>query len=67
MAVDNVPRQLDAVAADEAELVELEPESLDPPELDFSGEPDFSDEPDDSELFAEPLAELFAASRLSVR
>ena len=64
--VDNSAGQLDAAAAG-AELVELELEPSDAVELDFS---DF-EEPVDSELVAEPLAELLAAlladSRLSVR
>lgn len=63
-------RQFDAAAAG-AELVELElDDDESPDELDFSEEPDFSDELDeldDSEDFAEPLLELFADSRLSVR
>ena len=60
--VDNSAGQLDAAAAG-AELVELELEPSDEVELDFS---DF-EEPVDSELVAEPLAELLADSRLSVR
>jgi hypothetical protein len=73
--VDN--RQLDAAAAgaelDEPEPdVELEllPESLDELELDESVDEDAAlddPEPADSELFAEPLLVLLAASRLSVR
>jgi hypothetical protein len=59
---------LEAVAAEGVELLELEGFSL---ELGFSVELDFSLELEDSEvlseLFAEPLAELFDASRLSVR
>jgi hypothetical protein len=50
---------------------ELELELSDLPESGFfSVEPDEldeSDEPEDSELFDEPLDELLAASRLSVR
>jgi hypothetical protein len=59
---------LEAVAAEGVELLELEGFS---PELGFSVELDFSLELEDSEvlseLFAEPLAGLFDASRLSVR
>jgi hypothetical protein len=64
--VDNSAGQLDAAAAG-AELVELELEPSDEVELDFSDD----EEPVDSELVAEPLAdllaELLADSRLSVR
>ena len=76
--MDNFARQLEAAAAlvDELELSddELELElsdlvesdffSVEPDELDESDE---LDEPDDSELFAEPLDEVLATSRLSVR
>ncbi len=73
--MDNFSGQLEAAAAeaDELELLddELELELSDLAESDFfSVEPaelDESDELDDSELFAEPLDELLAASRLSVR
>ena len=76
--MDNFARQLEAAAAfvDELELPdeELELELSDLVESDFfSVEPDELeesdelDEPDDSELFAEPLDEVLAASRLSVR
>ena len=73
--MDNFRRQLEAAAAeaDELELLEeeLELELSDLAESDFfSVEPaelDESDELEDSELFAEPLDELLAASRLSVR
>ena len=68
MPVDNPRGQLDAAAAG-AELVELELESLDEVELDFS-----DDELLDSELLSEPFdeldalfAELLAVSRLSLR
>jgi hypothetical protein len=67
--VDNPRGQLDTAAAG-VELVELELESLDGVELDFSDD----DELLDSELLAEPfdepdelLAELLAVSRLSLR
>jgi hypothetical protein len=64
--VDNSADQLDAAAAG-AELVELEVDSLDEVELDFSDD----EEPLDSALVVEPLdellAELLAASRLSLR
>lgn len=64
--VDNSAGQLDAAAAG-AELVGLELEPLDEVELDFSDD----EEPLDSELVVEPLdellAELLAASRLSLR
>ena len=74
--MDNFRRQLEAAAAeaDELELLDEELElsdlaesdffSVEPAELDESDE---LDEPEDSELFAEPLDELLAASRLSVR
>ncbi len=72
--VDNSRYQLDAAAAG-AELVELEP--LDELELDLSdddlSDDDLSDDDElevvDSELLLleEPLIELLAASRLSVR
>lgn len=67
--------QLDAAAAG-AELDELEPdvelellpESLDEPdELELEESLDEDAEPVESELFAEPLLVLLAASRLSVR
>jgi hypothetical protein len=66
--VDNSAAQLDAAAAG-AELVEPELEPFDDVELDFSDdeEPDDDDEPVDSELVVEPLDELLAASRLSLR
>jgi hypothetical protein len=72
--VDNFGGQLEAAAAG-AELVELELDPFDDVELDLSEDfSDFSDEDDellDSELLEEPLdellAELLAASRLSVR
>ena len=60
--VDNSAGQLEAAAAG-AELVEVELEPLDEVELDFSDD----DELLDSELLAEPLVELLADSRLSVR
>ena len=60
--VDNPASQLDAAAAG-AEL-ELELEPSDEVELDFSDE---DDEVVDSELLAEPLDELLADSRLSLR
>ena len=60
--VDNLAGQLDAAAAG-AEVDELEFESLDEVELDFSDDEELVD----SEPLAEPLAELLAASRLSVR
>jgi hypothetical protein len=71
--VDNPAGQLDAAAAG-AELVELELEPSDEVELDFSDD-DFSDGDelgDDeelvvSELVEEPLDELLADSRLSLR
>jgi hypothetical protein len=71
--VDNC--QLDAAAAG-AELDELEPDvelellpdSLDElVELELEESVDEDVEPADSELFAEPLLVLLAASRLSVR
>jgi hypothetical protein len=71
--VDNC--QLDAAAAG-AELDELEPDvelellpdSLDElVELELEESADEDVEPADSELFAEPLLVLLAASRLSVR
>ena len=71
--MDNFRRQLEAAAAeaDELELLDEELELSDLAESDFfSVEPaelDESDELEDSELFAEPLDELLAASRLSVR
>jgi hypothetical protein len=72
--VDNPAGQLDAAAAG-AELVELELEPLDEGELDFSDDDvddealDFSDDEElvDSELVGEPLDELLADSRLSLR
>jgi hypothetical protein len=60
--VDNAAGQLDAAAAG-AELAELELESPDEVELDFSDDEVLVD----SEPLAEPLAELLADSRLSVR
>jgi hypothetical protein len=60
--VDNPSGQLDAAAAG-AELVELELEPVDEVELDFSDDEELVD----SELLAEPLVELLADSRLSVR
>lgn len=70
--MDNFGGQLEAAAAgaDELELLddELELELSDFEESDFfSDELDELDELDDSELLDEPLDELFAASRLSVR
>ncbi len=76
--MDNFSGQPEAAAAeaDELELLDEELElelsdfaesdffSVDPEELDESDE---LDEPEDSELFEEPLDELLAASRLSVR
>jgi hypothetical protein len=67
--VDNPVRQLDAAAAG-AELVELELEPLDEGELDFSDvDEELSDDDElvDSELVDEPLDELLADSRLSLR
>jgi len=69
--VDNLAGQLDAAAAG-AEVDELEFESLDEVELDFSDDEELVDseplaEPLDSEPLAELLAELLADSRLSVR
>jgi hypothetical protein len=69
--VDNSADQLDAAAAG-AELVELGLETLDEVELDFSDDEEPLDsELVDSELVVEPLdellAELLAASRLSLR
>jgi hypothetical protein len=71
--VDNLGCQLDAAAGvEDVEPLddELEPELelSDLAESDFfSDEPDELDALDDSELFAEPLDEALAASRLSVR
>jgi len=68
--VDNSARQLDAAAAG-AELVELELEPLDEAELDFSDDEDDEElvdsEPVVEPLDDEPLDELLAASRLSLR
>ena len=70
--MDNSAGQLDAAAAG-AELVELELESLDEVELDFSDDDELGDDEElvDSELLAEPLDELLATvladSRLSLR
>lgn len=61
---------MEAVAAEGVELLELEgfsPELGFSVELDFSLELELEDSEVLSELFAEPLAELFDASRLSVR
>ena len=68
-AVDNFGGQLEAAAAGADELEPLDDEL----ELELSdfGESDFFSvevvELDESELFDEPLDELLAASRLSVR
>jgi hypothetical protein len=64
--VDNAAGQLDAAAAG-AELAELELESPDEVELDFSDEEELVDSEPLAEPLDELLAELLADSRLSVR
>lgn len=72
-AVDNSARQFETAAAGAEELELLSDEELALAEVELSDlvASDFFsvelDELTDSELFAEPLAVLLAASRLSVR
>lgn len=70
LAVDNYGCQLEAAAAGAGELELLDDDELELLLSDLVESDFFSDEPDEvdgSELFDEPLDELFEASRLSVR